>query len=283
MVVNFSTGRFSSPLQQFHVERKLKLRAFRRAPLQRLVTVRRPHRVRRCRRRRRRRPWDRDGDSALPKRLHPDPLRRRHLSDVVRRHQGGGGGRRRRVPTRLLIRTQSSLLGVRLLLVPQDGGRGFCGRRTLFGPRRRGARGHPDVIQPARDRRQRRRNLLPPLRQARGGGVDVLGVGSGLLSRRRRRRDDSLVALEVGGGRGDGLVVVQVREQVAKRLGQRGIFGRADLAAADCGLGVGGMEMGMGVRSPLALGMVARRRCGLEQRGGGAQLPLSWLWDGSLF
>ena len=91
---------------------------------------------------------------------------------------------------------------------------------------------------------------------------------------RRRRRDDSLEALEVGGGRGDGLVVVQVREQVAQRLGQGGIFGRAELR---CGLRVGGV--GVRVGRPL----VAARRRGLEERGGGAHLALSGLWDGSLF
>ena len=91
---------------------------------------------------------------------------------------------------------------------------------------------------------------------------------------RRRRRDDSLEALEVGGGRGDGLVVVQVREQVAQRLGQGRVFGR------EAGQANGGARGRLRVGP---LGVARPASGGLQQRGRGAQLPLSWLWDGSLF
>ena len=94
-----------------------------------------------------------------------------------------------------------------------------------------------------------------------------------LRRRRRRRGNDALEALEVGRGRGDGLVVVQVGQQVAQRLGQGRVFGRE---AGQAGGARGRLRVG-------TLGMARPASGGLQQRGRGAQLPLSWLWDGSLF
>ena len=92
--------------------------------------------------------------------------------------------------------------------------------------------------------------------------------------RGRRRWDDPPEALEVCGGRGDGLRVV--RQEAAQRLGQGGVLG-------------GGLRKvgGDGLGRPLVVVAVVGVG-GLEEGGGGAHLAslsalLSGLWDGSLF
>ena len=96
-----------------------------------------------------------------------------------------------------------------------------------------------------------------------------------------RRWDDPLEALEVCGGRGDGLRVV--RQEAAQRLGQRRVLGSR-----------GNRDVGGGdwLGRPLVVVALVMGVGGLEEGGGGriggAHLAalsalLSGLWDGSLF